>query len=766
MNRIERIKNRLFTKDFYTKIDWWGQEETILTSDEVKKEPLVVRKALGIQHLLRNMPAALKEDELIVGVPNMGSIGFGREFPEYALPEEKAEAAKSSFTVKSVAGHHPADYEKLLRVGIIGLKQEIFAKITEESSKDAPDTEKLDLWRAMLISLDAVIDLAHRYSDLCVKQAKAERNPQRAAELLEIARICNRVPEYPAETYHEALQSFFLFYLCLHSCMEQIPVGRPDQYLYPYYRKDMDAGRLTEEKARELTSSWIVKFSERVQMDSSMWEPNHMSPEDEYDGGDPNDLKLMPTMDNGEDWNFGTSANHWQMNIILGGLTPDGKDGTNELTYMILEQWAYYELVSPIMSVRFHKNTPRHLYELCAKILRCGSGEPCIYNDEVVVQGLIDAGVPVEDARNYSNDGCWEVLIPGKTDYIYMHVRVLQMLEYTLMRGESLVRKQKEARDMGDPTHFRSFEELYNACFQLITEYVDHAVITKLKYWKDRYKIAPSVLFSTLLDDCIERGLDLSNGGAHYKFYTFFLTGFANFIDSLAAIKKFVFEDKLVSMEALVQAIRTDFKDQEPLRQMLVNRAPKFGNDDSYVDSIASAFLKDFDKMVKQRAQQDDVKESGFTLSVGLGTFEHYAKFGRECGASADGRHYQETVSSNYSPAIGLDKNGPTAAIKSVTCADIIPYYTGGPLDIQINSNEVTGESGIARLSSLIESFMKLGGSMMTITGVSAELLEDAQKHPEKHQGLRVRMGGLSAYFIAMPKAQQDIIIRRTKHSV
>lgn len=766
MGRIERIKKRLFEKDYHTKIEWWGMNETILTSEEVKKEPLVVRKALAIQHLLRNMPVGLKDEELIVGIINMGSIGQGREIPQYALPEEIAEGAKSSFTIKSVAGHHPADYEKLLRVGIIGLKEQIFDRVEREMKTEAPDPEKLNLWRAMIIALDSVIDLAHRYSELCLREARVTKDPKRVKELLELVRICNKVPEYPAETLQEAMQSFFLFYAALHSCMEQIPVGRPDQYLYPYYKNDIESGRITEDFARELVSSWLVKFSERVQIDKELWEVDHMKPEDEYDGGDPNDLKLMATMDNNQDWNYGTSANHWQMNIILGGLQPDGSDGTNELTYMILEQWAYYELVSPIMSVRFHKNTPTRLRDMCAAILRCGSGEPCIYNDEVVVKGLVDAGVPIEDARNYSNDGCWEVLIPGKTDYIYMHVRSLQILEYTLNNGCSLVRGTKEARDVGDPAQFKTFEEFYQAFFGLITEYVDHAVITKLKYYADRYKIAPSVLFSTILDDCIETGLDLSNGGAHYKFYTMFLTGFANTIDSLAAIKKFVYDEKKITMPELVKALRTNFEGQEPLRLMLRNRAPKYGNDIEYVDEISQRFLDDFDKMVHARGEKRDVRDNGYLLSVGMGTFEHYAKFGRECGASADGRLSQDTVSSNASPAIGLDISGPTAAIKSITANNILPYYSGGPLDIQINSNEVTGEQGIQRLSSLIASFMELGGAMLTITGVSPELLEDAQKHPEKHKGLRVRMGGLSAYFIAMPKAQQDIIIRRTKHHV
>ena len=770
LNRMERIKERLFTKDFYTKIEWWGKEETILTSEEVRKEPLVVRKALATQHLLRDMPVELKPDELIVGKINMLSVGYGREFPEYALPEEKEIGRLSGFTEKNVAAKHPADYDKLLRLGVTGVKQEIYAEIEKELARKDREEEKLNLWRAMIISLDGLVDFAHRYAELLLREARNEKDPNRIKELLEMSRICNKVPEYPAESYQEALQSFWFFFASLHSCMEEVAAGRPDQYFYPYFKKDIDSGVLTVEKAEELTGSWLVKFSERVQLDREHWEFNHFTAIDEnYDGGNIDDSANVFSMENAAEYNLGTSANHWEQNVILAGQNADGSDATNDLTYIMLKQWNFFELVSPVMSVRFHKNSPAKLYDACARILRNGSGEPTIYNDEPIIDGLVASGIPLEEARGYSNDGCWEVLIPGKTNYQYGHVQVLLLLEYLLNRGKSMIRDQAESPDFGDPLRYKTFEEFYAAFLNAIKYDVDRIMNLRISYWQDRYKIAPSVLFSSLLDNCVPTGRDISNGGAKYSIYTFLITGLANCLDSLVAIKKFVFDEKKLTMAEMIEALKTDFAGKEPLRQMLIKRAPKFGNDDPYADDLVAMLMKDFERIVNERAAQPDVKEKGepgFIVNVGCGTFESYANFGHRCGASADGRHAQDTVSSNYSPSVGLDINGPTAVIKSITRPDIVPYYSGGPLDMQINSTAVKGEEGVKRVASLIKSFQELGGIMMTITGTNVETLMDTQEHPDKHPGLRVHLGGLSAYFIALAKDQQDIIINRTKHAL
>lgn len=769
MNRTERLKKRLFEKDFYTKIEWWGQNETILTSEEIKKEPLAIRRAYAVQHTLRCMPAKIKEDELIVGIANLTSCGFGREFPEYALPEEKEEAMKAALTVKQLGGLHPGDYAKVLRLGVKGIKDEIYAQIEKELQNEHPDEDKMIVWRSMSLSLDGVVSIANRYADLCIREIENTDDPRRKKELLEIARICRKVPEYPAESYHEALQSFWMFYLSLHSCMEIIAAGRTDQVLYPYYKADIESGKITKEYAEELTASWLIKFCERVQMNKKHWEPDHSTPIDEaLAGNEPDNLDFFYSLDNRAEYNFGTSANHWMMNMILGGQTREGKDATNELSYMILEQWNNLDLISPVMSVRIHKGTPQSFIDLCSRVLiHGGDGEPTIYNDETVIAGLVESGVPIEDARGYSNDGCWEVLIPGKTNYVYEHVHAVLCMEYLFNHGRSLVRdNRQEAKDIGEPSQFKTFDEFYDAFMDYVITSADDVVTTNVKYRSLRSSISPSCLLSTIMDDCIARGKDIFTGGSHYTFYGLYITGFSHCVDSLAAIKKLVYEEKRVSMEELTEAIRTDYAGKEPLRQMMINDAPKYGNDDKYVDDIAKKFMADFAAWAKKRNTYDDIKNSaepGFTISCANGTFEHYHHFGRDCGASADGRHYMDTFASNYSPSLGADKNGPTAVIKSATHVNTKEFYSGGPVDIAISGDEFEGPKGPDRMSGLIESFCKLGGALMTLQCMNPDVLRDAQVHPENHKNLRVRLGGLNAYFIALPKAQQDIIIRRAK---
>lgn len=766
MGRIESIKTRLYDVEFQTKKEWWGHEETILTSEEIKQESIVIRKALGKEYVMRNMRVEIKPDELIVGIANMNSVGFGRVFPDYALPSEKEAAAQVYTTTASVQGHHPADYAKVLRIGIDGIKKEVMAALAKESAKESPDVKKIDFYRGMIISLNAVIDLSNRYVQLAVGEAAKETDPRRRAELLEIARICAKVPEHPAESFHEALQSFWMVFIALHSCMELIPTGRSDQYLYPYLERDLQNGVITKEYAYELVVSWMAKFSERVQTNSDDWEEHSTRLQTQLVSKEPGDLHIVTqfSMDNNLAYNYGTSANHWLLNMIIGGVDREGRDATNDLTYMILDAWSYLEAVVPVLSVRFHKGSPQELYDRCARILRCGAGEPAIYNDDVIIDGLVKNGIPIEDARDYSNDGCWEVLVPGKTYFNYGHIVVLQLLEYMFNHGKSILRGEAESIDTGDPSDYKTFDEFYNAFLLHVRRQAKYLLDLQSRYFGSKSWIAPTPLLASMMDDCIERGLDAANGGARYNRYALVVTGLANCVDSLMAIKEMVYDRKAIGMSELQQALLSNFEGNEPLRQMLVNRVPKFGNDQEQVDDLAARLLDDCERI---RAEiMEELQEDRFVSVMAIGTFENYARFGYNVGASADGRLARDTISSNYSPAISMDRSGPTAAMLSTTHPDLLPYITGCPLDIQINSNEAIGEEGVKRLSALIRSFMDLNGVILTVTGVSEEMLKDAQVHPEKHRGLRVRLGGLSAYFITLSPEQQDIIIRRTKNSV
>ena len=762
-DRIAKIKNRMFN-DFQQKKEWWGDDHSILTDEHIKELPIIARKAMAIDYVLQNMPGEIKDDELIVGCANMAGTELGRSFPEYATKEELAEAAKKGVGVNSVWGHHPVNYEKMLKLGLCGYREWIYRKLGEELDKGGnKDQSKVDVYRAMLISLEALRKFAARYAKMAVEMATAEPDAVRRAELMEISRILAKVPENPPETLHEALQCHWLIYAGMHSCLEFIPAGRSDQYFYPFYRHDIENGRITDEQAQNMIASWLAKFSDRIQTNLDNWD-SHASASDFAQGGVAIDLKggAAQYFDTTASDNFGIAANSWLMNLILGGQDRDGNDATNELTYMILKIWNELELVSPVMSVRFFKGSPQKLYDECAKILRCGSGEPALYNDEPIIQGLVDIGIPIEDARDYTNDGCWEVLIPGKTDHSFAFVESLLMLEHLLHRGVSLMRGVKENEDYGDPSQYENFEELYKAYMRVLLKEIDRVMDNRKDTYGVQSTIAPDPMLSIFMDDCIEKGRDIANGGARYIMYPPVINGIANTTDSLVAIKKLVFEDKLFTLPELIEAMKNNFEGKETMRQQLIAWAPKFGNDDDYADEVAIRILQDVAAHMKER----QAKYPWIMTPPALGTFEHYARFGLRCGASADGRLARETLSNNYSPSVGRDTSGPTAAVLSCVKADLLPFVSGCPLDIQINSNEVSGEAGLERLTGLMRSFMDLGGLIFTITGVSEDILRDAQAHPENHKGLRVRLGGFSGYFVALPPMHQEIMINRTKHGI
>lgn len=624
-------------------------------------------------------------------------------------------------------------------------------------------SEKTEFYRSVLISLDALRVLADRYVDMLLSASQNAPDEQRRHELRMMARVCARVPEEPPETLHEALQAvWFVFVLC-HSTMEFIPVGRTDQYLYPFYQADIAAGRLTKPEAEDLITSFLAKFSERVHMNMSDWEMHLRDEDTQYNGVDPNFTTTAGTYSNDDSYNFGTSANHWLCNMILGGVTADGEDATNELTYMILRQWAYLEPVVPVMSVRLNKKTPEALYRLCADILRNGSSEPALYNDEMFIEALQKYGVSARDANDYSNDGCWEVLIPGRTNFGFCMLQVLQMLEYMLQGGKSLVRGAVEVPDVPPLSVWESFESFYQYFLYLLEDTATKEIRNRLKTIAHRAKIAPSPLLSAFMDDCVARGEEYSVGGARYNMFGTYLTGFANCVDSLAVIKKMVYEEKRYTLADIAQLTRENFAGQEAVRQYFVNRIPKFGNDDPYVDDIAARLLGDFSSIIDRLRVTE---APGLILGEGVATFEFFAKWGHDVGASPDGRFSQDPVASNFSPVHGADLLGPTATIRSITAGDLLPYMMGAPLDIEVNPNEVRGDAGLDRMVALIKGFKACGGLILTITGANREQLLAAQKEPEKYRNLRVRLGGLSAYFVTLSKEMQNSIIKRTEHSL
>lgn len=780
--KVAKIKDGLY-RELQKRKDWAVKGLTILDNPDVLKMPLVVRRAMALSYLWEKIPAEIKDYEKIVGLTSFGSVQLGTIIPEYATEEEKEIGKKLGFTEISTFGHHPPDYDAMLSNGLSGYRKQILAKLEQELDK--PEGEKrqktIDMYQAMLICLEGLKKFADRYAKLALDMALKETNPERRSELLHISETLKRVPENAPESFEEALQSHWIYFCALHSCGDRVPTGRIDQFLYPYYKKDIESGKLTREEAKVLLACWLAKFSDRVMLNYDDVKAAALDP-DQYTAGlfsagqvpVEEDME-QSCLDNGlgsmawlyipesEGWE-GAKVNSNLINAILSGQDAAGNDVTNDLTYLVLETWSELELVVPTLSVRISgDDAPEELYDACSKILRCGSGEPALYNDKVIIKGLQKAGFPLEVARGYANDGCWETLIPGKTSFSVDNVNAILLFEFALFGGKSILRDRMEGIDTGDASKFTSFEQVYDAFMKQFKNTFGTLIDRCRSNYHNVVKIAPDPLLSMFMDDCIERGLDMNDGGARYELHPLSLCGLTNVIDSMAAIKKLVFEKQMITMQELLSALKNNFEGQEELRQKLIHWAPKFGNDDDYVDSIAVRLLDDCQAYVNERCAEEP---TGVLFRLMIGTFDRIGDYGGVTGATPDGRKAREATGNNFSPMTGCDLNGPTAAIKSVCKPDLEPYYVGCPLDMLINSNEAAGEAGIKKLSNLIHSFMDLGGTILTITGVSNEMLIDAKVHPEKHQGLRVRMGGLSAYFVAMPPAFQDLIIERNKHGV
>lgn len=759
MNRLEILKKQLF-EEFFVKKEWWGDDLTILNEKDVEKKSIVMRKALAFEKVCKEMPLDVKNQELIVGVATMSSVGFGHTFPRYETDEEIEEFSKVSLSRKSVWGHHMPYYPNVLAKGYVGIIADIDQAISETADHDF---EKKEFYEASKYSLEAAMEVPKRYVEYIKEMVVIEKDAIRKGELLEIIRVCEKVPKYPAETFQEALQSVWFVHLLLHSTLTYTPLGRIDQYLWPYYEKDMKSKNITKEFAKELIGSFLIKFSERFQFHKEHME-NHLSDIDWSQGGNPNEPTAHFDMSNGEDYIFGQSANHWLQSATVGGLGTDGKDATNELSFLFLELINVLELVSPMMSARVHKNSPKEYLEFISESLCDGGAQPVVFNDDVIIKGMIERlNIPAEDAYDYASDGCWEVLVYGKTEYSYGHIELLLSLEALINKGRSLNDNRVVGEDYGDVSEkLDTYEAFYTAFMKQVKYRIDMALENKIRYYDEVHKIAPEPYLSTLVQGCLETGKDLTNKGARYRIYSLFATGLSHAIDSLSAIKKIVYEDQVVSLSEAINAVKVNWEGYENLRQRALNRTPKYGNDNPESDEIVTRFCEEF----CDYADEWNKKIDWIEVTAGVATFENYARFGNNAGASFDGRVAREAVSSNFSPSVGRDAQGPTAVFLSATKFDLSRFNSGCPVDLSVSFNKESKKDNQKVISGLIGSFLELGGNILTLTKVDIKTLKKAQEKPEEYVSLRVRLGGLTAYFVQLAKPQQDEYMRRTEHKV
>lgn len=718
-------------------------------ADEALSKPLAVRKALAIALKLSAMPVDLRDGQLLAGSLTLESPRLHCEggFPDYTTETEREAAKTQGLSIRSVFGHIVPDYGKLLAVGLQGIQAEARAQLPM-----ARDDDQLAFLESVRIATQAVIDYAARLATGC-REAAAGSDPSRASELRQMAANLDQAPAGPATSFHEALQAVWLVHMVFHATMNGNALGRLDQYVWPYLDADLGAGRLDLDQAMELTACFCLKFNERAKT----------TDEQRPDARQDEAPELSRRTRHGTSSQIGTrrdsldATNHWLQNIVIGGLTPAGEDGTNLLSHLLLEAYRRQEMTNPLLTVRVHRGSPTPLLEHCCEVLKDGGGMPAIFNDEALVPALERLGIATADARDYTNDGCWEVIIPGRTDFGFQRLSLMLCLEWALNRGHGRVDEQMGGIDTGDPQMFIDFGQVWEAFVAQLDAMIGGVVRRVAATINRRASIAPVPLLSALIDGAIETRRDLTAGGAKYRTFGLLAESAAHAIDSLVAIRDVVFEHGYATMPELLDALEHDFADHGSLRARL-QAAPKYGNDDPRADALGRQVVETFVRLAKEHAAKESTE---VRFACGVGTFSWYVGIGQGLGASPDGRLAGTPVSSNFSPALGRDLDGLPAAILSYGQMPHADLPAGGPLDLRLARRLVEGQAGTDRMIGLMRAFVETGGSMMTLTVADSEELRAAQREPEQHRSLRVRMGGWSAYFTMLSREQQDHHIRR-----
>ncbi len=717
--------------------------------------PLQVRKARALALKLAHMPVELWRDQLLAGSMTLEEprLHYEYGFPDYATPAERQAAAAQGVSIRSVFGHIVPDYPRLLRLGLPG----ILAEARAQQPLAADDEERAFL-AAVEIALQAVSDYALRLADHCGSEVLAcydcgGGDPLRADELRQMADNLRAIASGPPQTFWQALQAIWLLHMIFHATMNGNALGRLDQYAWPLLEDDLAAGRLGLEQAAELVDCFCLKFNERAQTTDDLRADARSADQD----------RPASTVRHRASSQLGTArdqvdaTNHWLQNIVVGGLTPDGADGTNPLTFLLLDSYRRHEMTNPLLALRLHSGTPEPLLRYACDVLRGGGGMPALFNDEQLVPAIERLGIPLEYARDYTNDGCWETIIPGRTDFRFQRISLALCLEWALNRGVSRITGAHDGLDLGDAAGWATFEQVWQAFEAQLDHLVERVASGVLASLNDRACIAPVPLLSALMDGPIAARRDLTAGGARFRTYGMLAESVAHTIDSLIAIQQVIFESGLATMADLVAALDADYAGYEWLRAMLL-ATPAYGNDDPVADAMGRRVVDAFTAAVQRHASSH---EREILFAPGVGTFSWYIGIGEGLGATPDGRLAREPVSANFSPALGRDLHGLPGAILSYATMHQHNLPAGGPLDLRLNRSLVPGDEGLDRMAGLLRAFVETGGNMMTLTVVDTAELRAAQREPDNYRSLRVRMGGWCAYFTMLSRQQQEHHIRR-----
>ena len=640
--------------------------------------------------------------------------------------------------------HLAVNYERILKDGLRGYEKRVKEYKAALDLTNPDNIDKYCFYNAVLIVLKAVRNFANRYSVLAKDLAEKELNQERKIELLEISRICSKVPYEPAETFKEAVQSVWFIQLILQieSNGHSLSYGRFDQYMYPYYDRDIKNGTIKESEALELlTCLWIKTLTiNKVRSQAHT---------------------------------LSSAGSPMYQNVTIAGQTTDKKDAVNDLSFLVLKSVAQTRLTQPNLTVRYHKNINKHFLDECVEVMRLGFGMPALNNDEIIIPSFMDWQVKEEDAYNYSAIGCVETAVPGKWGYRctgMSYINFPRMLLCTMNNGVDLTSNKRFTKGYGYFTEMESYEELLKAWDKTIREITRYSVIVENVIDKASERDVPDILCSALTDDCIARGKTIKEGGAVYDFISGLQVGIANMADCLAAIKKLVYEEKKITRQELWDAILDDFSSpkNKKIQEMLIREAPKYGNDDDYVDQLIveayDSYIEEIEKYPNTRYNRGPI---GGIRYAGTSSISANVGQGMSTMATPDGRNAFEPLAEGCSPAHNSDKNGPTAVFKSVSKLRTNKITGGVLLNQKMTPQMLSTEENRQKLELLIKTFFnRLHGYHVQYNIVSKETLIDAQKHPEKHKDLIVRVAGYSAFFNVLSKKTQDDIIGRTEQSL
>jgi pyruvate formate-lyase/glycerol dehydratase family glycyl radical enzyme len=797
--RVDRLRDRCLNT--VPRLD--AERAVIVTKayQETEGEPAVIRRAKALKKILEEMTIFISDDELVVGdkaktykgtslYPEYNTIEWFyeeldngdfekrdvsqerfliheedkqalRSIREYwkdknishylmknlPYPEEAKRAILSGvltlswpdFTLWPV-GHFLPNYQKLLEKGFLGIKKDAEEHLQRIGKKiSGNDIEKYHFLKAVTIVCDATSNFGKRYSALARELVKDEQDAFRKAELLQIADNCDWVPANPARTFWEACQSFWFLELLLAFGIDLnhpgLSPGRFDQYMYPYYKGDMDEGRITRDQAQELIECVWLKMSAQTMVKREF--------SSQAAGG------------------YSTGQN-----LILGGQTRDGRDATNELSFMCLDATAKLDYHEPALTVRIWNGTPDDFWNKVIEVTKLGYGMPAIFNDEIIIPQLIHRGMDLEDARNYAIVGCVEPDSPGNS---YPRcggpgsgtlLNLPQCLLLAVNNGVNPMTNEQVGPETGDLSSFTSFDEVKDAYVKQVEYFVDWYVTLTNMWDIVARQVMPMPLVSCVMEPCVERGIDVTAGGAKYNSYGITGVGTSNVADAFTVIKKIIFEDKKFSGAELLEAIRINWEGKEVLRNEIINGAPKYGNDDPYVDELARWATSVFCNRVN-----NSIGPSG-PYTAGLWPVAANVVMGKVTGATLDGRKAEEPLAEGISPRQGMDKNGPTSVLKSASALDQFACHNGTLLNLKFHPNAVRGMEGTVKLRNMIQTYFDMKGMHVQYNVVSADTLRDAQKNPDQYKNLVVRVAGYSAFFVELWKDLQDDIIARTEHGI